>query len=751
MDSSGAATIEAILGNHVLSLQILALFVIIVAALGVILVNRQLTLKRLRESEQAFRDLYDNIGEGVFRSTLDGRMISANPYLVRLNGFDSEAQMLREVTDIGSQWYVDPNRRAEIHARLVAEGQISGIVSEVYRYRTRERIWVEETTRLVRDRRTGEPRYYDGTVREVTETVRRLDLQRRYDQIASAISGCMFQLRMLPDGSGWMPYASAGLTALFGVTPEQAAEDPERIRSAIHPDDFAQVSQTLNRSRDTLTAWQCEHRVVVPGVPERWLFVHAFPEREADGSTLWHGFITDVTERRQSEARIQALAYFDSLTGLPNRRRILEVLGEARDDRSRRGRWNALLFIDLDQFKLLNDSKGHLAGDALLCEVAGRLRRYTDRASLVGRHGGDEFVILLQHLGRDRTAAERRVMTFAAEVAEDLALPFVIDEWRFETTASIGVAFFGEERPDPDAILKQADLAMYEAKAAGGGRIRVFEPAMQEQLEEQLTLRRELREGLERGHLTLVYQPQMDDAWGCVGAEALLRWQHPVRGELKPQAFLPLVEPAGLGALVDGFVLRTACRTLKSWQERPATRGLYLSVNITANQLGRPEFIGVIAEALQEAGVDPALLMLELTEQVMLKDVQAASCAMTKLRGMGVKLALDDFGTGYSSLTYLRQLPLDVLKIDRTFVQDLGSNNGDRAIVGTVLGFAQSLGLSVIAEGVETERNLAVLQVLGCRCFQGYLFARPMPGDDFIAFAGLAPADRRAAVGVGAA
>lgn len=747
MGSSGAATIDAILNDHILSLQILALLVIVVAGLAVILVNRQLTVKRLRESQRAFRDLYDNIGEGVFRSTLDGRMISANPYLVRLNGFDSEAEMLREVTDIAHEWYVDPNRRAEIHDRLVAEGQINGVISEVYRYRTRERIWIEENTRLVRDVRTGQPLYYDGTVREVTETVRRLELQRRYDQIATAISGCIFQLRMLPDGSGWMPYASAGLTALFGVTPEQAAEEPELIRRAVHPEDFGHVSLTLSRSRDTLTVWQCEHRVVVPGVAERWLFVHAFPEREADGSTLWQGFITDVTERKQSEARIQALADFDSLTGLPNRRRILEVLRAAQGTRLLRGRWNALLFIDLDQFKLLNDSKGHLAGDSLLCEVAERLRCYTDRATLVGRYGGDEFVILLQHLGSDRAAAEAKVMALATAVAADLAVPFVIDEWRFETTASIGVAFFAGEGPGLDAILKQADLAMYEAKASGGGRIRVFEAAMEQQLEEQMTLRRELREGLERGELMLVYQPQMDEDRRCVGAEALLRWRHPQRGEVMPMAFLPLVEPSGLGTMVDAFVLNTACRTLKAWQEQPATRGLYLSVNITANQLGRPEFIGLVAGALSEAAVDPGLLMLELTEQVMLKDVQAASCAMAKLRDMGVKLALDDFGTGYSSLTYLRQLPLDVLKIDRSFVRDIGANPEDRAIVGTVLAFARSLGLSVVAEGVETEASLDVLCALGCRCFQGYLFARPMPDEAFVAFAAVDPAERQAAAG----
>ena len=748
MESSWAATISSILDDHILTLQIVALFVVVLAGLALILVNRQLTVKRLRESEKAFRDLYDNIGEGVFRSTLDGRMISANPYLVRLNGFDSEAEMLREVTDIGGQWYVDPNRRAEINARLLAEGQVSDVVSEVYRYRTRERIWIEETVRLVRDPRTNEPSCYHGTVREVTEAVRRLELQRRYEQIASAISGCILQFRMLPDGSSSVIYASPGLKTLFGVTPEDAAEDSALIRNAVHPDDLPRVAQTLLRSRDTLTIWQCDHRVVVSEGPERWLSVYAFPEREADGSTLWHGFITDVTERKRSEARIHALAYYDELTGLPNRTRILEVLGESQDDALLRSRWNALLFIDLDQFKLLNDSKGHLAGDALLREIAARLQRYDDRATLIGRYGGDEFVILLQYLGRHRDAAEAKVMSLATAVAEDLAKPFVVDEWRFETTASIGVAFFAGERHDLDAILKQADLAMYEAKAAGGGRIRFFETAMQEELDERMTLRRELREAFARDELTLVYQPQMDDAWRCVGAEALIRWQHPVRGELRPHVFLPLVEPSGLGMMVDGYVLKTACGMLRAWQETPTTRDLCMSVNITASQLGRPEFIGLVAEAIRDAAIDPALLMLELTEQVMLKDVAAVGAAMARLKEMGVKLALDDFGTGFSSLSHLRQLPLDALKVDRSFVRDIDTSPGDRAIVGTVLGFATGLNLSVIAEGVETPSSLAVLQELGCRYFQGYLFARPMPGEDFLVFAALDPEARRSAAGV---
>jgi predicted signal transduction protein with EAL and GGDEF domain len=381
----------------------------------------------------------------------------------------------------------------------------------------------------------------------------------------------------------------------------------------------------------------------------------------------------------------------------------------------------------------------------LLLEVADRLRSFSDQATLVGRYGGDEFVILLQDLGVDRDAAEVKIRAFAAHVLERLGAEFELDGALFETSASIGVSLFSGGEQTPDDALKQADIAVYEAKEAGRGRVRFFEPEMQEEIEERMMLRQELRVAIVSGGLNLHYQPQVDDEFRCLGAEALLRWNHPVRGEIKPLLFLGLAEPFGLGAMIDAFVLRTACATLRSWQDHQATRGLQLSVNITANQLSRPEFITTVAEALGEAGVEPTLLTLELTEHVMLDDVVAVGRAMARLKGMGVKLALDDFGTGYSSLTYLRQLPLDLLKIDRSFIREIETNPSDRAIVQTILNFAENLGLSVVAEGVETERQMLMLRQHGCRVYQGFLFARPMPLDEFMAFAAVDPSSRRQA------
>ncbi len=377
MTTLGGAT-----GNSFVT-EVLILVVLIAAALAALAINRQRVIRELRDSERAFRDLYESINEGVFRSTLDGRMISANPYLVRLNGFDSEAQMLREVNDIAGEWYVDPTRRAEIHAMLVKSGKVAGLVSEVYRYRTRERIWIEENTRLVRDGKTSEPLYYDGTVREVTETVRRLELQARHEKIASVISGCLYQQRMDAEGRHSMTYASVGLVNLFGITPEEAMADASVLTEAVHPDDREMLHESFRQSAANLTPRECEYRIIARDGVEKWVFGRSVPESQADGSVLWHGFVADVTDRKRSAAEIHKLAYFDPLTALPNRTMLLDDLNHTLAASAERRSWGALLFIDLDQFKLLNDTKGHHAGDRLLCAIAERLRSCTDRTELV--------------------------------------------------------------------------------------------------------------------------------------------------------------------------------------------------------------------------------------------------------------------------------------------------------------------------------------------------------------------------------
>jgi diguanylate cyclase (GGDEF)-like protein/PAS domain S-box-containing protein len=695
--------------------------------------DRHRALLGARRAEQSFRKLYDSVSEGIFRSTLDGRMISANPALVRLNGYDTEEELIRNCNDIAAEWYVDPNRRAEIHEMLLERDQVTNVVSEVYRHKTRERIWIEESVRLVRDRKTGEPLYYEGNVSEVTETIRRLELQGRYEKIASLMSGCLYQLRHGPDGWPSMPYASVGLYHIFGVRPEEVKHDMRVMRRLLHPEDFQRIAATMNHSRRTLTPWQCEYRICLPEGITKWVSANAVPEREADGSTLWHGYVADITERKRSEAKIYELAYFDALTHLPNRASLRERLRRSLAKRKRR-QGGALLFVDLDHFKVLNDTKGHHVGDLLLCEIGKRLCACVGPKDMVARIGGDEFVVVLEGPTDEPGEMEQRVRDVGECMLAAIDQPFHIDESIFQSTASIGaVVFTGEDR-DVDEVLKQADLAMYEAKSAGRGALRFFEKEMQIAAADRLALTSNLRHATRDGQMLLYYQPLVDATGRCVGAEALLRWNHPTRGLLNAGQFIPLAERSGFMGSIDTWTLGAACAALKEWEHDPQLCDLQLAFNVSAHEMNRVEFGDLVEAALRESGARGDKLVLELTEHVMLDDIETVTKVMHRLQSLGLRFAIDDFGTGYSSLSYLKRLPIDTLKIDKSFVRDIETDQSGREIIQTILNIARSLKISVVAEGVETELQAVLLRQLGCHYFQGYLFAKPMPADEFRAY-----------------
>ncbi|MCG8671178.1 MAG: PAS domain S-box protein, partial [Pseudomonadales bacterium] len=322
------------------------------AALGLALVafERHRALVSARRGERSFRDLYENVGEGVFRRAPDGALVAANPALVRLHGYDNEEELIRGSRDLARQWYVDPSRNADIQKKLLEDGNVTNVVSEAYRLKTRERIWIEESLRLVRDEKTDKPIFCDGLVREVTDAKRRMELQERYDKITSIISGYLLQLRGRPDGTFCLPYASIGLYRMFGIRPEDVVEDSTAYRNLIRPDDVERVAAEVERSRETLTPFQCEYRVRLADGQEKWVLAHCVPEREADGSTLWHGYVIDISEKKRSEERVYELAYFDALTHLPNRSLLRDRLrlALARDDSETHH--GAVLFVDLDNF-----------------------------------------------------------------------------------------------------------------------------------------------------------------------------------------------------------------------------------------------------------------------------------------------------------------------------------------------------------------------------------------------------------------
>ncbi len=451
-----------------------------------------------------------------------------------------------------------------------------------------------------------------------------------------------------------------------------------------------------------------------------------------------HGHVTgllsvcrDITDRKKAEQQIELLAFFDALTGLPNRRLLLDRLQRASAACQRIDKLGALLFIDLDNFKDLNDTLGHDMGDRLLVLVAQRLQECVRTSDTVARFGGDEFVVMLEGLDADAAHAAQQAEVVAEKLLEQLNRPFQMGAQEHYSTPSIGITLFGDQRRSVDELLKRADLAMYQAKAAGRNTQRFFDPDMQAQVTARSQLEADLRQGIARQELTVHFQPIVDGSTRLGGAEALVRWRHPDKGVISPADFIPLAEETGLILPLGRQVLQIACEQLVRWSAHPATAPLTIAVNVSARQFRQPDFVAEVLGTLERTGANPQRLKLELTESLLLGDVEDTIARMAQLKRAGVGFALDDFGTGYSSLSYLKRLPLDLVKIDQSFVRDVLTDPNDAAIVRTILALAKSLDLQVVAEGVETAGQLSFLKLHGCEGFQGYLFGRPVPVEAF--------------------
>ncbi len=439
------------------------------------------------------------------------------------------------------------------------------------------------------------------------------------------------------------------------------------------------------------------------------------------------GVILDITERKQSERDIHQLAFYDSLTQLPNRRLLLDRALQALAVSARSGRYGALMLLDLDDFKKVNDSKGHDVGDQLLCEVARRLRLAVREGDTVARLGGDEFVVVLEELSISSAEAAPQAEAVAEKIRDALNKPYLLEGNRHFSSPSIGVVLYRGHLEAIENLLKFADIAMYQSKQAGRNTIRFYDPAMQAAIDNRLDLESELDIALKENQLHLFYQVQVDGMHRPLGAEVLMRWMHPQRGLVSPAQFIPLAEETGQIVAMGMWALRIACLQLKSWQQHAHTRHLTLAVNVSARQFRKPEFVDQVRRVLLETGVRPSLLKLELTESTVLLDVEDTITKMRALKLLGISFSMDDFGTGYSSLQYLKRLPLDQIKIDQSFVRDIASDPNDAAIVQTIIAMTGALGLNVIAEGVETQEQQEFLELRGCHSFQGYLFGRPVP------------------------
>ncbi|NDP38186.1 MAG: EAL domain-containing protein [Rhodoferax sp.] len=473
-------------------------------------------------------------------------------------------------------------------------------------------------------------------------------------------------------------------------------------------------AEEVNRSRD--------------GTQERTYLSIKLPLRQADGSIYaLCGISTDITERKRAEEAIHQLAFYDPLTLLPNRRFLMERLQQTLKANGRQHQRGALLFIDVDNFKDLNDSLGHAMGDELLRQMAVRLGTCTRAGDTLARQGSDEFVLLLCDLSPELDAALEQAQHVAQKILQQIAEPYLLENQNYQSTVSIGIAMFGDEPTSRDELFKQADLAMYRAKAEGRNTLCFFNPAMQAQVSARTALEADLHQALARSEFVLYYQPQVDTAGQQLGVEALVRWQHPQRGLVPPLEFIPMAESAGLILPLGRWILRTACRQLVTWATSTEQAQWCIAVNVSARQFRQSDFVQTVEQVLFETGANPQRLELELTESLLVDDVEGVIARMSALKALGVRFSLDDFGTGYSSLSMLKRLPLDQLKIDQSFVRDLLSDPQDANIVKAIVTLGASLNLQVIAEGVETAAQRDALLELGCTHFQGYLFGRPAP------------------------
>lgn len=535
---------------------------------------------------------------------------------------------------------------------------------------------------------------------------------------------------VITDAFGRILRVNNAFTRLTGYGSEEAiGKTPAILKSGRHDKAFYQrMWEVLKRDK----SWQGEiwDKRKNGQIYPKWLTITAVAD--ADGQINHYvGAFTDLSEHKEAEEAIYRLAFYDPLTDLPNRRLLLDRLGQALGSSARGRHYGALLLVDIDHFKIINDTKGHATGDLLLVEVAQRLKLCVRIEDTVARLGGDEFTVLLECLGTDEALAVSAADKIGEKILESINQPYRLGGYEHHGSLSIGISLFTGHEKSRDEILRHADAAMYQAKKSGRNTLRFFDPHMQALLEQRLTMESELRQALSENQLKLFFQVQVDAAHRVLGAEVLLRWIHPQRGLISPDCFIPVAEESGLILPIGEWVLRTACLQLKIWESHPLTHALSLAVNVSARQFGHPDFIGQVCRILDETGVNAARLKLELTESIVLHSVEETIARMEELKLLGIRFSMDDFGTGYSSLSYLKRLPLSQLKIDQSFVRDIVTDSGDAAIVQTIIGMAGNLGLEVIAEGVETGEQCNRLQQYGCLTYQGYLFGKPVPVGEF--------------------
>jgi diguanylate cyclase (GGDEF)-like protein/PAS domain S-box-containing protein len=614
--------------------------------------------------------------------------------------------------------YADLNYRLE--KRVFAEGTIVHDVQEIQK--DGKTTWLDKRIGPVRNA-SGEIVGLFGVARDVTER----KLAENELRIAAAVESQ--ESTMITDADCVILRVNQAFTDMTGYTSEDVVgQTPRLLKSGRHDVNFYREMWESIRQKGS---WRGEiwDRRKNGKVYPKMLTISAVKS----GSTITHyvGSHIDISEHKAAEDAIKHLAFFDQLTGLPNRRLLLDRLRHALAFSARNGAGGALLFIDLDNFRTLNETLGHNMGDLLLQQVAKRLELCVRKSDSVARLGGDEFVVMLEGLSCESLEAAAQTKIVCDKILASLNQPYQLVLHNYRSTPSIGAALFGSDPQPMEELLKQADIAMYQAKKDGRNTMRFFDQQMQDAVNARASLEVQLVKALENQEFRLFYQVQMDSARKPLGAEALIRWMHPERGLVFPAEFITLAEETGLILPIGQWVLNTACAQLKVWQQEALTRDLVLSVNVSSQQFRQPDFVSEVLSVVNQHEIDPSRLKLELTESLLLDDIEETIANMNALRAVGIRFSMDDFGTGYSSLQYLKRLPLDQIKIDQSFVRDITTSSSDNAIVHTIIAMAKSLNMSVIAEGVETRQQRQLILDGGCTDYQGYLFGRPMPIEEF--------------------
>jgi diguanylate cyclase (GGDEF)-like protein/PAS domain S-box-containing protein len=688
------------------------------------------------DSVAAHSLLFELLPIGAYRTTPAGRQLRANGALVRLNGFSSEAALLAAATRLESDWYVQPGRRQQFRALIERQGQLTNFVSEVYRLADRSRIWVREAAYVVRNA-DGEVLYYEGTVEDIT--------QSHNTTQALAENEARWRLALEAAGEGvwdWRvqtgeEYCSDQLVRMFGFEPGELQDLAQELDDRTHPDDLARMRQDREDHFNGETpAYRNEHRVRCKNGSWKWVLSRGMVvSRDAQGRPLrMIGTHTDISAHKQADALIWQQAHFDALTGLPNRRMLRQQLDQVLSQVDLGGQGLAVMFIDLDQFKAVNDTLGHNMGDRLLVQAAARLRECVGPADVVARMGGDEFTVVV---GETRSVVasggwSERLQPLLQALLGALSAPFDLGPHRVFVSASIGVACFPDDAQQVEDLFKHADQALYVAKGEGRNRYRFFSREMQAAAQWRARLEAELRNALPLQQFSVVYQPMVALATGRVHkAEALLRWSHPTLGAVSPAHFIPVAEASGLIAPIGDWVFDQAAAQVANWRQA-FDPDFQVSINKSPAQFHQRATHTVSwVERLRTLGLPGNSVAIEITEGLLLETNEAVNGHLNDLRLAGMDVSLDDFGTGYSSLSYLQKLDIDFLKIDQSFVRNLAPDSTDLTLCKAIIAMANALGMQVVAEGVETAEQRDLLRQAGCHFGQGYLFARPMAADVF--------------------